>query len=76
MTIQENICRLTGYAKNCGLITKEDEIYTVNYRKAIIAAFGLRGTLKDEGRLTIRRTATGFDLVNGNDRNAEVIAFR
>ncbi len=30
MTIQENICRLTGYAKNCGLITKEDEIYTVN----------------------------------------------
>ena len=30
MTIQENICRLTGYALNCGLILQEDAIYTVN----------------------------------------------
>lgn len=30
MTIQENICRLTGYALDCGLISKEDEIYTIN----------------------------------------------
>ena len=30
MTNQENICRLTGYALNCGLILQEDAIYTVN----------------------------------------------
>lgn len=30
MTIQENICRLTGYGLRCGLISGEDKIYTIN----------------------------------------------